>query len=324
MGSLIKIYATGGTGVNIGKTFAKWDGKDSAGFAKIETVFVDTSQSNMDEVVPRDKIYLVEGLEGNGKLRSSNYDPISESCNDILHQFRPGDVNIVLHGAGGGSGSVIGPLLVSELLARGEMVIALVVGSTSSRIETKNTVNTLASYEKISELRKAPVNVLYRENSVDKPRKVVDNEMINAVVLFTSLFSGFNQGLDKEDCKNFLNFHKVTSYLPKLSYLDLFTKTVTLDKGQALVSLMTLTDEENSSESNIPTEYQAVGFINNVFRENARLELPVHAAIIAGYFNQLIDKLQKKLSEFQEVRALVSEKTIIDKNTSSTDQGLIL
>lgn len=320
----MKIYAAGGTGINIGRNFIKYTGKSNPGFADIETVFIDTSKSNVDPTIPSEMLYLVDNLDGSGKLRSSNYTALSECSKEILHNHKPGDINIVVHSGSGGTGSVIGPILVSELLARGETVVALVIGSTGSRIETTNTSKTLKSYEVISQKRETPVIVGYKENSPSTPRGSVDSEIQTSIVLLSAIFSGANRELDGSDLRNFLNYHKTTSYASKLALLDFFSKDIILGKGQAVVSLVTLTTEDISPEVNIPVEYQAVGFIPEQTHKSVSVDLPIHACVITGYFNAVIDRLDQKIAVYDEARSVVVEKSIAGRDVKSTDDGIIL
>ena len=149
----LQIYAAGGAATNIAARFNKMRDQTSPGFAKISTRFIDTSRSNIDTSIPDSDVYLFEGMDGSGKLRRSNYATISERSKEILHRFKPQDTNVVIHSASGGSGSTIGPVLVSELLERGENVVVVLIGSTGSLIETENSLKTLQSYEAISKLR---------------------------------------------------------------------------------------------------------------------------------------------------------------------------
>lgn len=320
----LKLYSLGGAGCNIGAKFTKFTGKNTHGFAQIDTVFVDTSRSNLGPNVPTESVYLVDGLDGSGKLRASNYNAINECVNEILHQFKPGDINVVISSASGGSGSVLAPVIVSELLARDEMVIVISIGSTSSRIETENSLKTLKSYEMISQKRNKPVVMAYRENSLDKSRHEVDAEIETMILILSALFSGNNRELDTSDLRNFLNYNHVTSYKPKLSYLDFFTKEILLGKGQTLVSLASLIDEKTSSETGIPTEYQAVGFLPDVTKEGLPIALPIHTCVITGYYHNVVDRLNQKLNMFDENRKIVADKSIVSQHDTSTDNGVVL
>lgn len=321
----MKIYAAGGAGCNIGAALLQATRKrDDHGFAEIEIVFIDTSRSNLNATIPASQTFLFENLDGSGKLRASNYNVINEHCREILLAHKPADVNIVLSSGGGGSGSVIAPVLVSELLAREELVIAICVGSTSSRIETENTLKSLRSYEMISQKRGMPVITAYRENSQERTRAYVDQEIQALILILAAVFSGNNRELDMSDLRNFINYNKVTGYQPKLAYLDVCNRNITIGKGQALVTLVTLVDDTTSSDVGVLAEYQAVGYVPEASRETLGQELPLHVAVISGYFNSVVERLETKISAYEEGRKAVIERSIVTRDISSTDDGIVL
>lgn len=324
MGAKMNLYCVGGAAFNIGSQFAKYAGRNDPGFAELSAFYIDASKSNIGSSIPDEFIYLVDGLDGSGKRRDSNYVPLSECSKEVLHQFKPTDVNVVLHSASGGTGSTLGPILVSELLNRGETVIVLLVGSTSSKVEVENTIKTLKSYEMISRKRELPINVHYRENSSSMSRGSVDHDMQMAVMMIAAIFSGSNHELDSSDLKNFINYPRVTSYTPKLSYLDFFSNEIIIGKGQSVVSLVTLVDANTSSDTVVPVEYQAVGYVSDKTKELFTVPLPIHACVISGYFHQVIDALDKRLAIHDEQRQVVVEKPIIKGDEDSTHDGLIL
>lgn len=318
------IYATGGSGCNIVSNFLKQMTKESTGMTLFGCVYIDTSRSNLNPNIPLSDTYLVDNLDGSGKLRASNYQALSDCSRDILLKHKPADINVVIGSASGGTGSVISPILVSQLLDRGEDVIVIAIGSTSSRIETENTLKTLKSYEMISQKRETPVIMAYRENSQKKPRADVDGEVEMLIATLAVMFSGNNRELDSSDLSNFLNYQKVTNFKPKLSHLDIFSGNVTLAKGQALVSLVTLMDSTSDAESGVLTDYQAVGFIPETAKAYLGQQLPIHAAVVSGYFNGVAEALEAKISSYDEVRKSIVEKPITDRNTQATDDGIVL
>lgn len=325
--SSIKLYCCGGAGVNIGTEFASLvKGKKDQGYAGMDCVFIDTSRSNMSSNIPNDKVYLVEGLDGSGKQRDMNYNAISEVSNEILHKYQPDNFNIVIHSASGGSGSVLGPVIASEIMNRGNNVIVILVGHIGNEKEAVNTLNTLKSYESISTLRGKPVPVVYRENNMENTRGKVDEQVKTIIYLLNIMLSGDNRELDSADLKNFLNYQNVTSYVPKLTMLDVFDQTVYLDKGQAIITLLTLTDDQTSSDLELPVAYQAVGFLPDSVKKTMSYKLPLHACMINGFFNKLVDEINSKLKVFESARSAVVEKQIVKPSDlqNSTKEGLIL
>lgn len=98
----VRLFCCGGGGINIGLRLEKYRGHQEAGFAQLETVYIDTSRSNLNRSVDQDNCYLIEGLDGSGKIRAENHQEISQRIRDILQTHKPGDVCIVLSTAAGG------------------------------------------------------------------------------------------------------------------------------------------------------------------------------------------------------------------------------
>ncbi len=105
----VVVYAAGGAAVNICKELYRPgdDALKDAGFAELQVVFVDTSRSNFPKDLPEEAYYLVKSLgdatiDGSGKIRATNYKAASLAVPDILHQFKPGDLSVVVHSSSGG------------------------------------------------------------------------------------------------------------------------------------------------------------------------------------------------------------------------------
>lgn len=333
--SIVNIYAVGGTGINIGSAFLPYVGKavdPVRGLAEVRTFFIDTSKSNLvGKDIPDNFIYIFDDegklLDGNGKERKSkNYDVIKDSSkmNSILHQFSPGDLNIVLHSSTGGSGSVIGPLLVSQLLARDKNVLVFCVGGTKSQIETDNTAKTLKSYENISANRKQPVCMMYLENSVTKPRSKVDKEMTGYINMSLAFWSGTNHGMDSSDLRNFLQYQKVTDFEPRLTALDFFVGPIKTPDRCTPVSVASLLADEDAEELNVLVGYHASGRCNAAVLENINGNDQMHMVTFSGYFQPIIKALEATLARYSEISSTSSNRGISSSDDDYNDEGLVL
>ena len=185
----------------------------------------------------------------------------SQNSKEILLEFKPADFNIVVHSTSGGSGSVIGPVLVSEMLNREIPLIVLTVGNKDSRAEIENTLNTIKSYQVISQKKQKPVVMSYYENNTDTPRNFVDKQVQMACKIISAVFSGKNEELDRADLTNFLDFTKRSTHEPTLARLDFYSGKVTLDRGQVVPSMVTLSRKGEDTSPGIPVDYQAEGLL---------------------------------------------------------------
>lgn len=102
------LYCAGGSAINIAKTFHQPSsgGQAEPGFASIQTVYIDTSRSNIPDNI-KEGFFLIQGttgapVDGSGKVRDTNYKAVSLAMPEILHRHKPGSINVVLHSASGG------------------------------------------------------------------------------------------------------------------------------------------------------------------------------------------------------------------------------
>jgi hypothetical protein len=327
----IAVYGCGGAGINLASAFVRHIGNKEPGFSEIVPYFIDTSKSNTKGTstrsgIPEDNLYLIDGngIDGGGKQRKTNYDPILERKKEILHRFKPEAMNVLVHSASGGSGSVIASILATELLERNIPMIVVMVGSTSSGIEIDNTLKSIRSYERIARNSGTPVISVYYENGQATPRGMVDQRVRTTIVLLSAIFSGENRELDSADLKNFLDYTKVTSVKPALAYLDFFSKEIEISRHQSLVSVLTLTDDNTDSTVNLPVGYQAVGFVEEKAREAIDIQLPIHAAIVTGFFNETMTELENKAKIIDEAQSSIVQKPLMIDDAEATEEGIEL
>ena len=327
----VTIYGCGGMGVNLTSELAKAE-DDMPGFASRVHCFIDTSKSNLlAKQVPEDRLYLFENVDGSGKVRAQNYEDIAKNALAILQKFKPTALNIVIHSAAGGSGSVIGPVLVSELKARGEQVIVILAGSTASRIEIENTIKTLKSYESIAHKRNSPVVTHYLENSAENNRTAVNKMVRSGVSLLCGLFSGQNEELDSADLKSWMEFLQFTGGEAQLSSLNFSFRDGDLAKVGTVASVATLALREVDTELSIPVAYQTVGFAPDTWRlgnpDGCQMlsDHPIHFAISSDFITSSVQRLNATLKDIDETFASrVARVSILDKGDTATSTGLVL
>jgi hypothetical protein len=335
---MLNVYACGGCGMNIvAKSMHRIEGKGKPGFASLNEYFLDTSRSNVDPSVMLEdtNLYILDGKDGAGKDRSAVAAPIAERVPDMLFRFRPGDVNVVVHSAAGGSGSVIGPVLVGELLARKIPTLVLVVGSLDTPVEIQNTINTLMGYENAARTKGAPVVAGYFENSKDTPRKVVDDKILSVLAALCIFFSGENRELDSADLNNLINYpnHPMIAkrYEPGLAHFGIYSVTVPVERDQIVISAASIIADGIHHDPGVKVDYQAYGYLNpetaralDVTEQNVVERLPLHLAVKLGYYPGVIKRLQAALSEHDEGRRAVKIQTVeVDTNLVSA-HGLVL
>jgi hypothetical protein len=324
----VVVYASGGGGLNIvASRFEKHRNKPAPGFAAIEPVYIDTSKSNLlRNEVPEDAIYHFQGLDGAGQVRREHATTVKDKIKEILLTHKPGDLNIPLHTASGGSGSVIGPLLVAELLARGLPVLPIVIGDASTRLFAENTLNTIKSYEGIAKTAGVPLVIAYIENSRDLSRAEVDQLADDVVTGLAALFSRENSELDSRDLYNWLRFDKVTTFKqPMLASLTILKNGESFGDRGNVISIATLAKEGADTTIPIMPEVRFLGLLPPDINQDVAKASPVHFVTSDALIPNAAAKLRtvlEQLTEAQEARS--AGKQIIGAGERADETGLFL
>jgi hypothetical protein len=327
----INIYGCGGAGINIAYQFEQSrSSQNKLGFAQVNPIYIDTSRTNINQLkgtYPDEATYIFSGVDGSGKVRKENAQQITKSVLDILIKHPPADLNIVVSSSSGGSGSVIAPSLVSELLNKEHNVIVLCVGSSDSLIEIENTVKTLKSYESIAKLRNKPVVMRFYENTRGRKLEDINRDFFKDIVYLSALFSKQNIGLDSADLRNWLNYNRATSFEPKLVHLN-FNLGLLSDGSKehedGIITIATLAKEGHDTAPGVIVEYRCYGIIN-VPEENIKMESSLHFVVTENYMDKIyseFDKIRHNLLEVQKSR--VSKASILAIDDDTETNGLVL
>lgn len=292
----VRIYACGGAGINIGSLFEEFRGVDDKGTAIVSPSYLDTSRSNLKPNLKEDDVFILsdvlEGVDGSGKDRSANAAGIQRHMAAILQKHRPGYVNVVICSASGGSGSVIAPVLVNNLLKEGKMVIVLCIGVAKTGKEISNTLATMQSFERVATATGKPVVMAYFENNKETPPSKVDESAAELITAISVLFSRENTGLDTMDMFKFLNFNdKVTSYPAHLAGLTMAHGELTAEGNENVISVATAAIDDDNVGVDFVVPYGCYGLLPAGTGKDIVERAPLHLCTRAYAFNDLAKRL---------------------------------
>ena len=314
----IRIYGCGGAGINIASAF---QGANEEGVATPVVSYIDTSRSNLTVNTPDEACYILKDLDGSGKIRAENHVQISNEIKSILLGHKPLDFNVVVFSCSGGSGSVIGPLLVAELLARDEAVVCVVVGSDESSITANNTLKTLKSLEAIARRSEKPVVMNYNHNSRGTPRSAQDAAMQYVVACLSLLCYKNIAEMDTKDVSNFLRFDRTTSVPAQLALLEIVKHADDIDPRSTPISIASIMQSADEPGINIVPEYHCAGYAKLPMSGVSSL----HYVISVEPVNKIAGMLSDTLRGLDEVRqSRVATTSIVGKDDVAHGTGLIL
>jgi len=320
--SEIRIYGCGGCGINLATPFAETE--LSPGYAQANVSFIDTSKSNYGTVQESTGVALnlaTTKKEGSGKVRRDNASEISENLRDILMSEKPADFNVVVFSAAGGSGSVIGPLLMGELLAQDIPCVAVIVGSSESNITAINTINTLRSLASIGEGCGKPVVINYHHNSKNTVRSTVDKVCNATIHTLAALCSESNDELDQRDVANWVFYNHSTTVDAQLSLLEVCNNTEAAMDIKHPISVASILVDKDATPPAILPEYSCIGYRAEGFGELAE---ELHYIISVDGIRELMKLREDEVAAYKkstESRRVNTSHVLTDDDRKSTAVG---
>ncbi len=324
------LIGCGGAGTNLVVSYLN-NPHDLVGQADTNAFVIDTSMSNAQELAnygDRSKMdfYFFQDVNGAGKKREALRKVVPPRIPSIVAEMPVVDYNVVVFSLSGGSGSVIGPNVVRQLLEQGRPVIALVIGSSESAITATNTLATLQTLAMQSSKVGKPLVIRYFENN--GPRSETDAEVMSTITSLSILFSGDNTELDYTDLKNFLNFSEVTSCSPEIATLEIFTsldRVVAETKypvAMATLSMVPGYDEAENAKAGVLPDYYCNGFsqVDPKLVSTDRL----HYVITVDSLEDMIKHVQSIASEAVKHRdARRGTSSFLTGSEDADDDGMI-
>lgn len=324
----VTVFATGGCGTNIMAPLENYRNHSERGLAQLNSVYIDTSTSNLKPHLPKEKIYIVksdDSTDGSGKERKQNAEPIMKHSKDILLKHKPGYLTVIVTSLSGGSGAVIAASLANELLAQNKLVVVIAVGVADSGIEIENTKKSLATFEGLVKSNKKSLVVAYFENSKDTPASKVDDQVVELITALLVLFSRQNEGLDTRDLYNFINVDALTSHAPQVAGLETYAGKLVKEEHADTITVASAVLQQDNRGIDFILPYTTYGLMPNDIADELIRKEQIHLVTKAYPFNDIQRRLNGHLDDMANAaKANTAKSELLDADTELTGGFLSL
>lgn len=317
-------YFCGGTGFNIGSQWIDHlDNTDSGAWSDtVNVAFMDTSKANVHANIPKKCSFFIDDADGAGSDRGYIYPIVKPHIKPFLNQHEPAQFNVVVFSGGGGSGSVIGPLIIAELLAAKIPVVAIVVGTGESLDKADNVISTMKSLESICAKANMPLPLYYVENVPRVPYQAIDEQVVEALDYLAILTNQKHHRLDSKDVENFIHYHKKSGQVPELARLNIETTRQSATLIQEPIAIASLFDKQDRVSNINAAFYQTIGVMRD------ELKYPVdqlHFVINAVGIDDIMTGLADAKTQLQRVLTTQrGRRAILDVDDNATDSGIVI
>lgn len=348
------IHGCGGAGVNLAnmittglsKTYGNVDG-----FPEWVDYYFDTTEKNvvnLDADLTRftkvtNKAFGEDtAVDGSAGDRASNYLFIKDTVSDYLNQHgftghKMGEFHVVMHSSGGGSGSVIGPLLAKAMVERGIPVVVVTVGDSNTGMLARNTKNTIATLASIAKQSGHPLSIFYTNNEYmdganrDEKLERANRRILSFMTTLSLFLSGQNFDLDNRDMEAFLDFTKNSTLAQKLKPGLYTIEVLTSDKtevtdGCEVIMGRTLSVADSPIRDDYYLADRKVGqVVHNSAIDVFNGHFPIDLMLASGYMTVESQKLEEAVMEFDSLASKFRPEEIeIGTTGDLQDDGMVL
>jgi hypothetical protein len=276
---------------------------DFTGFAKVETVIMDASYSDIPDDT-KHEVYVPAHCDGFGKDQKEAYDFLKNHFNEMIRENLPSEFNIVLFSMAGATGANIGLGMIEAILKQGKPVVGVAICAMECERTTTNTRNTIKRLEVIVNRTQKPVVISFHDNG-EFPMSVVNDHIIQEIKALLLLNSGQNTGIDTEDVTNLIDFRGVTKFEPGLVDLIITTKPDQVKVNVAIAAL-SLYNDLDSPKLDITSIYSGFGIIPDGAQGATKEPIPeAHFIVTNEYLESRLDLLDKKVKDYTDARELI-------------------
>lgn len=193
----VEIVGAGGAGANIVHELF-----GSFSLPNVSMSIIDTSKSNLiNEKIPAS---IIDGM-GSGKVRRSNANKAFEHISTMYEGKVAPDLTVIVFSAASGSGSVIAPLLMRELMVNQEKnTILIPINDTSDGLGSRNCLGTWSTLESMAEDNELYVPI-YPLTNDGTSREQVNKTACVKIKQIVKLMTGDVLEIDYSDRINWLN-----------------------------------------------------------------------------------------------------------------------
>ena len=346
MANKIIVHACAGTGIKVADKVIKNIATLGDGFSDIDINYIDTSRADIDKIeydpanfwhIKSDE-FGKDTLSGSGSERRHASKEIAGDIKNYLNHFKVannkvGEYHLVVFSGSGGSGGVIGSLIIKSLLEKNIPVVGVVVGDSSNGLSAINTLNTMAGLNNIANKAKKPLNIMYVNNKDFADSGILSgienaNKAIFSSLSVLSLFlSGDNEALDNQDLVNIIDQsnYKTITVQPGLYALSTFSGSVTLPQGAIPTVARTLVAEGVSPDIDTTLLHHKSGIITS---ENAIKifsgQFPLHLVSSANLFAVESMNLKTVTDEYYDLMHKIEVQHVEGTSESDeSDDGLV-
>ncbi len=337
------VYGLGGAGINVVNDIKDVLPNLGDKFAHVELNLLDTTNKTIDNYPDlKDRFYKIESSKlGNVSIdgmagERKNVEVVNEIKKSVInyinqHEDRHGinNYHILIFSGSGGSGNLIGTLMLKSMLEKDFNVIPVVIGDSSTLLNVTNTINTIAGLNNVAKQLNIALPIVYFDNSTDgictpETEKLVNKNILKLLTIMSIYLSGHVHDIDHQDMNNFLLPSRYKTFTVQPGLYNLTVKTKSLVEPNVIIARTLRKESDMSLNIQVPLLHNKIGIPLAEHTKGIEDLLPMFLVIEKNTVNQYANRLKQRLRELESVKVVETEDIDSLEDVLGTDDGLVL
>lgn len=304
----------GGTGMNI-----------ATEVTDLENVYcIDTCDKNVVDAHRRVNVLLTKGTRGAGGNRKVILPLVKPQIPELMDSIPEADFYIVVYSLGGGSGSVLAPLITAKLIDRKAAFVSFVVGAMDSTDMLGNDIDTMKTLESIAVKKGLPLVVNYTPNTQGRSFDSINKEIaenIRKVVFLTNQNHG---RLDVHDVNNWVRFtDKHVNLIPQVCELHIETSRKDAENVPEPISIVSLYTDPNKEVAFGTPVYRKTGIVkaDDLDATDEQVHFVINSVGVLEIMKTISDA---KLEMTRQQARFAQRNPIIDSDDEIDEDGMVV
>lgn len=222
----------------------------------------DTCDKNIVDAHRDVNVYLTKNTRGAGGNRKVILPLVRPQIPELMATIPEADFYIVVYSLGGGSGSVLAPLITNQLANRKATFVSFVVGAMESTDMLGNDIDTLKGLEALAVQKGIPLVVNYTPNSQGRSFSAINKEIADKIRQLVYMTNQNHGRLDVHDVNNWVRFTDKHDYLiPQLCELHIETTRKDAENVPEPISIISMYADPAKEIAFGTPVYRKVGII---------------------------------------------------------------
>lgn len=304
----------GGTGLNIATKLVDLDNIHC----------FDTCDKNVVDAHRSANVVLTKGTRGAGKNRRMILPAIKSQIPELMATLPEADFYIVVFSMGGGSGSVLAPLIIGKLVERKAAFVSFVIGAMESTDVLGNAVDTMKTLESIAVKKNLPIVVNYTPNVNGRTFDDINDEIADKIRKVVFLTNQNHSRLDVHDINNWVRFTDKHDYLiPQICELHIETARKDAESVPEPISIASLYLDPTREYAYGTPVVRTTGIIkaDDLDATDEQIHFVINSVGVVEIMKSMLDA---KLEQTRQQAKFVQRNPIVDPDDMVDDDGMVV